>query len=315
MKKAPAVLLLSGVGWIVFYSASFRNVGEFGSRSSPAVRMSSPGSRPMGPTPGVRMDRGLCSSGADRVRGMVTALLPRRIGTSSSVESSVGSSRARSGAWFWAGLALHPEGTRSGNCSRFHSAIPQYWGDHQRLDHDDGGSVRSTRVRAVTDHPGWLGWLSVVFLVEQAIETITVFGSTGFLAPGGTMNLYLGGAIGLGTGSSGCWSGATSGRDRRVRSRSCVDRCGGRVQDPPPETSVAPAGPEEPLTDDVALDLRGAATDGEGPTEQESPVPRIGLGGFFVTDPEHSVGSGGLIISSSMAGIRIGPRLADRCVR
>ena len=36
-----------------------------------------------------------------------------------------------------------------------------------------------------------------MFCIEQAIETITVFGQTGFIAPGGTMNMYLGGAIGF----------------------------------------------------------------------------------------------------------------------
>ena len=45
--------------------------------------------------------------------------------------------------------------------------------------------------------PKWLAWLSVALFVEQAIETITVFGESGFIAPGGTMNLYLGGAIGM----------------------------------------------------------------------------------------------------------------------
>jgi len=29
------------------------------------------------------------------------------------------------------------------------------------------------------------------------VETITVFGRTGFLAPGGTMNVYLGGVLGF----------------------------------------------------------------------------------------------------------------------
>jgi hypothetical protein len=43
--------------------------------------------------------------------------------------------------------------------------------------------------------PRWLTWLSVIFFLDQAIETITVFGQTGFIAPGGTMNVYLGGAI------------------------------------------------------------------------------------------------------------------------
>jgi hypothetical protein len=45
--------------------------------------------------------------------------------------------------------------------------------------------------------PRWLGWLSVLFFVEQGVETITVFGESGFIAPGGPMNLYLGGVIGV----------------------------------------------------------------------------------------------------------------------
>jgi hypothetical protein len=45
--------------------------------------------------------------------------------------------------------------------------------------------------------PRWLGWLSVAFFVEQGIETLTVFGESGFIAPGGAMNLYLGGIIGM----------------------------------------------------------------------------------------------------------------------
>ncbi len=45
--------------------------------------------------------------------------------------------------------------------------------------------------------PRWLGWLSVLFFVEQAIETVTVFGTSRFFAPGGAMNLHLGGVIGM----------------------------------------------------------------------------------------------------------------------
>jgi hypothetical protein len=37
--------------------------------------------------------------------------------------------------------------------------------------------------------------LGVIAFVEQAIETITVFGTHGFIAPGGDMNLLLGAAL------------------------------------------------------------------------------------------------------------------------
>jgi hypothetical protein len=33
--------------------------------------------------------------------------------------------------------------------------------------------------------------------VEQAVETVTIFGSTGFTQPGGTMNMQLGASLTL----------------------------------------------------------------------------------------------------------------------
>jgi hypothetical protein len=43
--------------------------------------------------------------------------------------------------------------------------------------------------------PRWLAWLTAVFALEQAIETITVFGKRGFIAPGGPMNFALGAGL------------------------------------------------------------------------------------------------------------------------
>ena len=45
--------------------------------------------------------------------------------------------------------------------------------------------------------PRWLTFLSIVFGLEQLIETVTVFGTSGFIAPGGAMNVYLGGVLGF----------------------------------------------------------------------------------------------------------------------
>jgi hypothetical protein len=40
--------------------------------------------------------------------------------------------------------------------------------------------------------PRWLGVVAGVAAIEQVVETITIFGRTGFIAPGGPMNLALG---------------------------------------------------------------------------------------------------------------------------
>jgi hypothetical protein len=45
--------------------------------------------------------------------------------------------------------------------------------------------------------PRWLGVLGAVAFVEQVIETITIFGSTGFTQPGGAMNMQLGAGLTL----------------------------------------------------------------------------------------------------------------------
>jgi hypothetical protein len=45
--------------------------------------------------------------------------------------------------------------------------------------------------------PRWLGALGAVAFVEQAVETVTIFGSTGFTQPGGAMNMELGAALTL----------------------------------------------------------------------------------------------------------------------
>jgi hypothetical protein len=56
--------------------------------------------------------------------------------------------------------------------------------------------------------PVWLGFLGLTAFVEQSIETITIFGSTGFTQPGGAMNLQLGAGLTLAwLLSFGLWGG------------------------------------------------------------------------------------------------------------
>jgi len=99
--------------------------------------------------------------------------------------------------WFWAGLALHPHDLDPA-AARTIFSISAYWGPLV-----NGSTATMAAALAALGFgvspiiPRWLTWLSAIFFLEQAVETITVFGNTGFIAPGGTMNVYLGGAIGF----------------------------------------------------------------------------------------------------------------------
>jgi hypothetical protein len=100
-------------------------------------------------------------------------------------------------AWFWAGLALHPEDLDPAT-ARTLFEIPQYWGPIiNGSTMAMAGAIVPLGFGSSAIVPRWLAWLSVVLFVEQAIETVTVFGESGFIAPGGTMNLYVGGVLGL----------------------------------------------------------------------------------------------------------------------
>ena len=50
-------------------------------------------------------------------------------------------------------------------------------------------------IRHDNDAPAWFLWLTVVLVVEQAVETITILGTSGFIAPDGPMNFPLGAGL------------------------------------------------------------------------------------------------------------------------
>ncbi len=43
--------------------------------------------------------------------------------------------------------------------------------------------------------PAWFGWLTALLVAEQAAETVTILGTSGFIAPGGPMNFPLGAGL------------------------------------------------------------------------------------------------------------------------
>jgi Domain of unknown function (DUF4386) len=98
-------------------------------------------------------------------------------------------------AWVWAGLALHPE-TLTAPAARSLLDAASFWGPILT-------GTTMTMIAAVTALgfggqpriPRWLTVLGVIAFAEQALETVTVFGTHGFFAPGGDMNLILGAAL------------------------------------------------------------------------------------------------------------------------
>ena len=198
MKRASVVTLVAGIGWIVFYVGSFVALGG----SVPTVE--STGQEILdwfidngGNARAYAWTAPFAALALTVFGGMITALLPapHRYVFLGGVLMWVITGLVQ--AWFWAGLALRPEGLDAGTAQTLFD-IAQYWGPIIN------GSTMTMAVALIplgfgTSRlvPVWLAWLSVALFVEQAVETVTVFGQSGFIAPGGAMNLYLGGLIGL----------------------------------------------------------------------------------------------------------------------
>ncbi|HVE68682.1 MAG TPA: hypothetical protein VNB64_08900 [Solirubrobacteraceae bacterium] len=98
-------------------------------------------------------------------------------------------------AWFWAGLSLHPH-SLDPETARTLLDVASFWGPLLT-----GatmvmiGAVTVLGLRAEPLIPRWLTVLGIVAFVEQAVETVTVFGTEGFAAPGGDWNILLGAGI------------------------------------------------------------------------------------------------------------------------
>ena len=102
-------------------------------------------------------------------------------------------------AWLWAGLALHPDQLQPAS-ARMALDIASFWGPILTgATMTMIGAVTVLGLRAMPLIPRWLTALGAIAFAEQAIETITVFGTHGFTSPGGDMNLL------LGAGLTGVW--------------------------------------------------------------------------------------------------------------
>jgi hypothetical protein len=98
-------------------------------------------------------------------------------------------------AWCWAALGLHASSLNA-EVARTVLDVASFWGPILT-------GATMTMIGAVTVLgfaerpliPRWLLLLGLVAFLEQAVETITVFGTHGFTAPGGDMNLLLGAGL------------------------------------------------------------------------------------------------------------------------
>jgi|SRR5947209_12944343 hypothetical protein len=115
--------------------------------------------------------------------------------------------------WFTSGLALHP-GSLNPGTARTLADVTVMWGPLLTVA-DVMVAVPIALASVQQKFPRWVGALAAIFALEQLVETVTIVGGSGFIEPGGTMNLYVGGplfvvfflALGL-------TSGATRPKDR-----------------------------------------------------------------------------------------------------
>lgn len=97
-------------------------------------------------------------------------------------------------AWFLSGAALHAD-TIDPHIARALLDVSAYFGPVlTTTDVVMGGAVALAALQAGV-LPRWLGWLSVVFVVEQIAEMATIYGTAGFAAPGGDWNNVIGATL------------------------------------------------------------------------------------------------------------------------
>jgi hypothetical protein len=99
--------------------------------------------------------------------------------------------------WFWGGLALHADELQPAIARTVLDVAvffgPVFTGATTTM----MAPVTLLALRGHAGLPWWLGALGAVAFVEQSVETVTIFGSTGFTQPGGAMNLQLGAGLTL----------------------------------------------------------------------------------------------------------------------
>jgi apolipoprotein N-acyltransferase len=97
--------------------------------------------------------------------------------------------------WVWGGMAWHPNDLEPAT-ARTLLDVASFWGPVLTSTTITMlAPVALLALRRDGGLPRWLGVVAAIAVAEQLIETITVFGRHGFIAPGGPMNVYLGAGL------------------------------------------------------------------------------------------------------------------------
>jgi hypothetical protein len=97
--------------------------------------------------------------------------------------------------WFWLGMSWHA-GHLQPATARTLLDVASFWGPVlTSATVTMLAPVTILAIRGAGGLPRWVGVVAGVALIEQLIETITIFGRDGFTAPGGPMNVYLGAGL------------------------------------------------------------------------------------------------------------------------
>ena len=97
--------------------------------------------------------------------------------------------------WLSASLTLHPS-QLDANTARILADIMAYAGPVMTI----GvillaAPLAWASLRHENNAPSWFRWLTVVLVIDQAVETVTLLGLSGFIAPGGMMNFPVGAGL------------------------------------------------------------------------------------------------------------------------
>jgi hypothetical protein len=157
------------------------------------------------------------------IAGLIRTTLPEAAGNVFLLGAAVLIVETAIQAWFWAGLSLHSDSLEPAT-ARLVLDVASFWAPI--LTGATTTMIGAVTVLGLREHPlipRWLTVIGMIAFVEQLIETITIFGTEGFTAPGGDMNLVLGaGLTGIWLVGLVVWAAQQLGRDDRPDSSGAV---------------------------------------------------------------------------------------------